>query len=204
MRLLLGLLALTLVLAGCSTKPIVYDDEAVVRSVAYRQPGPSYFTLYTIIRNQTGGGGHSALLINASQRVIFDPAGSFYMEGVPEQHDVLFGITPNVEFYYRSAHARSTYHVRSQTVEVTPQQAELALQLVRQAGPVTDAFCASSIAGVLRQIPGFESIGSTMYPITLSERFAKIPGVEQSEYYEDDNPDLEQALAENKQKLLTD
>lgn len=201
MRLLLCLTALVVALAGCSTKPARYDDDAVVRAVSYREPGPATITLYTMVRTQTGGGGHSALLINASERVIFDPAGSFYMDSVPEQNDVLFGITRNVEFYYRSAHARSTYHVRSQTVEVTPEQAELALQLAKQAGPVTDALCASSITRILGQIPGFESIKHTYYPINLSKQFAELPGVKTSEYYEDDDPDLAKALAENNAKL---
>lgn len=201
MRLLLCLTALVFVLAGCATKPARYDDEAAIRAVSYREPGPATLTLYTIIRTQTGGGGHSALLINASERVIFDPAGSFYMDAVPERNDVLYGITRNVEFYYRSAHARSTYHVLSQTVEVTPEQAELAFELAKEAGPVMDALCASSIAGILSQIPGFESIRPTYYPVKLSKQFAQIPGVVASEYYEDDDPDLAKALAENNAKI---
>ena len=32
-------------------------------------------SLFTMVNNQNGRGGHSSLLIHASERVIFDPAG---------------------------------------------------------------------------------------------------------------------------------
>lgn len=38
-------------------------------------------SLYTMVNNESGAGAHSALVINASQRVIFDPTGTF-------KHDV--------------------------------------------------------------------------------------------------------------------
>ena len=201
MRLILCLVALAFPLAACSTKPAVYADDAAIRAASYRDPGPAYITVYTMIRNQTGSGGHSAMLINASQRVIFDPAGSFYMDAVPERHDVLYGITPNVEFYYRSGHARSTYHVLSQTFRVSPEQAELAFELAKQAGPVADALCADSVGRILRQLDGFESITPTMFPANLSKQLAEIPGVTEYRYYEDDDPDLQVALAENNARL---
>lgn len=77
---------------------------------------------------------------------------------------------------YRSAHARSTYHVVSQTIDVSAQQAQIAYQLALQSGPVMDAFCASSISELLSQVPGFESITGTMSPNKLSRQFETIPG----------------------------
>ncbi|MEX0283038.1 MAG: hypothetical protein AB3N23_00350 [Paracoccaceae bacterium] len=201
MRPILCLVALVFTLAACSTKPVVYDDEAFVRSVSYRDPGPASITLYTIINNRSGSGAHTALLINASERVIFDPAGSFFMDAVPEQHDVLFGITRNIEFYYRSAHARSTFHVLMQTIEVTPEQAEMAYRLARANGPVGDAYCAQSTSSILSRIPGFESIKVTMFPNNLARQFAALPGVEEFRYYEEDDPDLQKALQENNARL---
>lgn len=148
-----------------------------------------------MVNNRTGGGGHTSLMINASERVIFDPAGSFYAPSVPEKDDVLFGITPAVERGYRSAHARSTFHVVRQEIEVTPQQAEIAYQLARQAGPVPGAFCASATTKLLQQVPGFESLQSTMQPTKLQAQFEQLPGVKTDKYYEDDSPDLDAALA---------
>ncbi|MBK0326460.1 hypothetical protein I5535_04050 [Rhodobacteraceae bacterium F11138] len=181
-------------LTAC-TKPVQnYADDATIAAVAYRNPEPPSLTLYTMVNNRSGEGAHTALLINASQQVIFDPAGSFYSSATPEQDDVIFGVTPQMEQAYRSAHARSTFHVVSQKVSVSPEQAERALQLARSNGRVADAFCASSTAKLLTQIPGFESIRSTMFPKKLMTQFAEIPGVQTDRYYEDDSPDLQQGL----------
>jgi len=201
MRFLLCLGALMVVLSGCATKQ-PYADDTSIAAVSYRDPGGASITLYTMIRNKTGSGGHSSLLINASERVIFDPAGSFYSDLVPERNDVLFGITPRIEKAYRSGHARSTYHVLSQTISVTSQQAEIAYRLALQNGAVAGVFCANATSGLLSQVPGFEEIKVTMYPTKLSEQFSRIPGVVESRYYEDDDPDLERALAANNAQLL--
>lgn len=204
MRLFLCLGALVLALAGCATQQQPNADNAAIAAVSYRDPGPATITLYTMVRNSTGTGGHSALLINASQRVIFDPAGSFYSEVVPERNDVLFGITPRIEFAYRSGHARSTYHVLSQTIEVTPEQAETAYRLAVQNGTVAPAFCASATSSLLQKVPGFGSINSTLNPTGLARQFAELPGVVESRYYEDDDPDLEAALAAENAALLAE
>lgn len=195
MKTVFACLALILVVAGCS-KPRVYAPDDVVARASYRHSGPPSLTLYTMVNNRTGNGAHSALLINASERVIFDPAGSFHSEATPERHDVLFGITPGMEKGYRSAHARSTYHVVSQTIDVSPEQAQIAYQLALQAGPVMDALCTSSTSELLSQVPGFESIRQVMYPNKLMAQFEEIPGVTTTRYYEDDDPDLHKALDE--------
>lgn len=140
-------------------------------------------------------------MISGSERVIFDPAGSFRADIVPVKNDVLYGITPAVERAYRSSHARETHYARIQTVEVSPQQAEVALQLAKQMGPVAGAFCANSTAQLLQQVPGFEQIGTTFYPINLSDQFAQLPGVETAEYREFDDADLQQGLAFNNARL---
>jgi hypothetical protein len=193
MKRYVGCVVLLLLVAGC-TKPRVYATDSEVSRASYRHYGPPSLTLYTMVNNRTGNGAHSALMINASERVIFDPAGSFYSDVTPERHDVLFGISPSLEFGYRSAHARSTYHVLSQSVDVSPAQAQTAYRLALQSGPVMDAFCASATSQLLNQVPGFESIRSTMSPNKLAAQFEEIPGVTSTRYYEDDNPDLETAL----------
>lgn len=200
MRVLLGIGPLLFALAGCASQQ-PYADATEIAAVSYRNPGPSTLTLYTMVNNRSGAGAHSSLMINASERVIFDPAGSFYLSIVPERNDVLFGITPRVEAAYRGAHARSTYHVIHQTVEVTPQQAEIAYQLALNNGAVPGAFCSNATSRLLRQVPGFESIRYTMSPTALSEQFATLPGVRTERYYEDDSPDLQAALARNNAEL---
>ncbi|MEL6465631.1 MAG: hypothetical protein AAFQ58_11740 [Pseudomonadota bacterium] len=184
---LLAALAVCGLLAGCAQPPAApYASDDRVASVAYREPGPASITVLTMVSNRDGSGGHSALMINGSQRVIFDPAGSFVNDRVPEQEDVLYGISPAVLKGYKSAHARSTYHVVSQTVEVTPEQAEIALQLAKQNGAVARAFCTNANTNLMRQVPGFEGIQTTFFPTNLMEQMASYPGVVEEKYFEDD------------------
>lgn len=183
------------VLGGCASQPQPNADNATLARAAYREPGPATLTLYTIISNRTGKGAHTSLMINASERVIFDPAGSFYATVVPERDDVLYGITPQVEKAYRGGHARITYHVVVQTLEVTPQQAETAYQLAVSNGRVPGAYCAKSTSALLQQVPGFESIKSTFYPTKLSQQFGALPGAVTETYRETDSEDLQDGLA---------
>ena len=180
-------LSFCVLLVGCAQPPEVpYASKERVAAVAYRAPGPATISVITMVNNRNGSGGHSALLINGSQRVIFDPAGSFVNERVPEREDVLFGVTPAVLAGYKSAHARSTYHVVTQTVEVTPEQAEIALRLAMQNGAVPRAFCTDATTGLLRQVPGFQDIDRTYFPTRLMEQMATRVGVVEEKYFEDD------------------
>lgn len=202
MRRILRLCAMILAVAGCAG-PSPYADDAAIAAVSYSNPNPPSLTLYTVVNNRTGAGGHTSLLINASEQVIFDPAGSFYADIVPERNDVLFGITPGVESAYRGAHARSTHHVVSQTVQVTPVQAEAAYQLALQNGPVPGAYCANSTSTLLSKVPGFEQIKTTFYPVNLMKQFAQIPGVVTETRYEDDDGNLQTGLEQANAQLNT-
>ncbi|TDK43752.1 hypothetical protein [Antarcticimicrobium luteum] len=195
------LCAVLLAVAGCATKQPFADGETIA-AVSYRNPGPPTLALYTMVSNRTGKGGHTSLMINASERVIFDPAGSFYSEVVPERNDVLFGITPGVELAYRGAHARSTYHVVIQTVEVTAEQAEIAYRLALSNGAVPGVYCTNATSSLLKKVPGFEKIDITFYPTRLQQQFGRIPGVRTEEYFENDSPDLDKGLAEGNARLV--
>lgn len=193
MRFLGFILGAGLFLTGCAVQtPFAPEEE--IAAVSYRNEGPAELTLLTMINNRSGAGAHTALVISASERVIFDPAGSFKAANVPERNDVLFGISPAVERSFISAHSRSTHRVRVQTIQVTPQQAALAYQLALQAGPVPGVFCANSTATLLKQIPGFEQIDVTFFPVNLSDQFAQLPGVRTEVVREDDDPSLQAAL----------
>lgn len=187
---ILGLFVLITSLAACAApRPDEASAERVAASV-YVPAGPPKLTLFTVVNNSSGSGGHTGLLVSASEQVIFDPAGSFTHADIAKRGDVLYGVSPGWVAAYKSAHARSTYHVVSQEIEVTPQQAELALQLVRNNGAVPAAYCANSTASILRQIPGFESIQVTFYPVKLMEQVAQLPGVVTNKYYENDEGDI--------------
>ena len=172
-------IALLAVLAAC-TKPVVFAPDAEVQAARYRHAGPTELVLYDVVRNASGGGEHAALLINASERVLFDPAGSWTHPEAPERHDVHHGITPRMLQTYLGYHSSFDYHVMVYRLQVTPAVAERVKQLAQAYGPVPDAQCARSIGTILRQVPGFEGIADTWYPSTLAASFATLPGVEVS------------------------
>ena len=191
-----GALGLVLILGACAAPPAIpYASDARVAASAYREPGPATLTVFTMVNNRSGRGAHTALMINGSQRVIFDHAGSFTNERVPEQDDVLYGVSPAVLAGYMSAHARATYHVVRQTVEVTPEQAEIALRLATQNGAVAGGFCTSATTGLLRQVPGFGDVKSTLFPAQLMAAFAERAGVIEDRYYEDDEGTIVDGVA---------
>jgi hypothetical protein len=189
------LIGLPLALSACTAQEVWAPDDVVSRAI-HRKPGPNYLTLYTMKYVRTDAGAHTALLINASQRVLFDPAGTFEQEVMPERNDVLFGVTPRLEKFYVSFHARETFYVVGQTVDVSPQVAEQALNTALVSGPVPQANCARATSRLLRQLPGFESIGQSWRPNKVQKDFAELPGVTTLEYRENDSDDKTLALAE--------
>ncbi|APE42626.1 hypothetical protein BOO69_03720 [Sulfitobacter alexandrii] len=193
-RLLTGLALIALV-AGCAVDTSPDASPDAVAAAAFRAPGPKKLTVITMINNRTGKGGHTALLVNGSQQVIFDPAGSFREERVVERGDVIYGVSPGWLQAYKSAHARSTFHVVSQEMVVTPEQAETALRLVQSNGAVPGAYCTNATTSLLRQVPGFENIDVTFYPEKLMQQIAKRPGVVTTRYFEDDEGNVTDAIA---------
>lgn len=189
-----ALLGAGLALAGCGGAQSVWaTDEAVARA-AYWHDGPPMLTLFTMINNRSGQGAHSAIMINASQRVLFDPAGSVSHPSIPERNDVLFGITPRVADFYARAHARETYHVVIQDIPVSAAVAERAMQLALANGAVSQAYCTQATSGLLQRLPGFERIRKTWYPRDLAEQVETLPGVTTRRLYENDGDDKSEAI----------
>lgn len=189
------LIGLPLALSGCTAQEVWAPEDIVSRAI-YREPGPKYLTLYTMKNVGSDYGAHSALLINASQRVMFDPAGAWKQDRMPERNDVLFGASPRLEQYYVSFHARMTYYVVGQKVPIEPEVAEQALNLALVAGPVSQANCTRFTSRLIRQLPGFENVRQTWFPNKLQEDFEELPGVETREYREDDADDKSIAARE--------
>lgn len=177
-----------LALAACSTPPENTASPGEVARAAYVYDGPPAITLYTVINNKTGGGAHSALMVNADQRAIFDPAGSFYHPHLPEVGDVHYGMSPRAVDFYIDYHARQTYRVVEQTIPVTPEVAALAMRRIQSYGAVPKSYCASSVSEILSHVPGFESVPRTMFPKPVMTAFAEMPGVS-TRVVRDDSPD---------------
>jgi len=174
-----------LALAACSAEP-VWAPDADVQARRFVSGGPTSLTLFTVKNSGSDNGAHTALLIDASERVLFDPAGSFKAASVPERNDVLFGFSPAVENAYRSFHARPEFYVVIQKIDVPATTAEKALQLAKANGAVPKANCPRATSGILRQLPGLESIGRTWFPNNLSDALAAVPGVQTQGYREQD------------------
>jgi hypothetical protein len=188
--------AVLLTLAGCAAAPTgtqATDDQ--IASVAYRAPGAATLTLITMINNTSGSGAHTALMINGSQRVIFDPAGSFRNDRVMRRADVMYGVSPAVLAAYKGAHSRAAFHMVLQTVEVTPSQAETAMRLAIARGSVASAQCSASTSALLAQVQGFENIKSSLFPKKLMEQMEQYPGVITERYYEDDEGTILDGIA---------
>lgn len=192
MRLVLSL-ALVAGLAGCAADDVWAPDDVVSRAV-YSDPGPAKLTLFTMVNNANNRGLHTGLMISGSQRVIFDPAGSFSLDRVPERHDVHYGITPALVEVYVDYHARETYRVRIQEIEVSREVADMALRLAQERGPVYEGYCTRAVAQVLRQLPGFQDIDVTWFPGNLSEQFGNRPGVSVREIIDNDPDDNDNVL----------
>ncbi|OIP86605.1 MAG: hypothetical protein AUK37_02865 [Rhodobacterales bacterium CG2_30_65_12] len=189
MKRLLVLLTLLLGLAACAGEPVWAPDDAVEKA-HYSSSNPPTLTLFTVINVNSGNGGHAALLVDApSERVLFDPAGSFHHPRLPERNDVIHGMSdPAVDFYI-DYHSRTSWRVVKQDLVVPAAVAEQARALVQSYGAVPQAFCTNAITTILRQLPGFESIRVTMFPVNLMEQFDRFQGVDRSEYHDDD-PDI--------------
>ncbi len=186
-------LGLILGLAACGAEPVWAPDEAVARA-RYVEPGTPTITLYTMISNTSGAGGHSALMIDGEQRLIFDPAGTWHHPQAPERNDVFFGMGPQLHSFYMDYHARVTYHVVVQELDVTPEIAALLSREVLAAGPVPKAQCSLSISRILRDVPGWGHIGTSYFPRRTMEAFGEIPGVRTSRVYDDDDDDNHEIL----------
>jgi len=183
------------VLSACGPGEPVWAPDDVVQRAAYRHDGPPAITLFTMRNTGSDSGAHTGLMINGSQRVIFDPAGTFGHASFPERNDVHFGVTPRVRDFYVTYHARETYYVQEQRIEVSAEVAEQALRLVQQAGPVPKAACTRETAAVLQQLPGFGSVSRTLFPNRLADDFAQLPGVTEVIHREDDPDDKTLARA---------
>lgn len=174
-------LLVPLALAACGAEK-TYAPEAEVQQAIYRSDAPPSITVMTVVSNSNGSGGHSALLINGSQRLIFDPAGTWHHPQIPERNDVHFGMQDAAVQFYKEYHARETWHVVSQEIPVSAEVAEKAIRLVQEYGAVPKAYCTKANTDILRQLPGFEGAPGTFYPVKLMEYIATLPNVKRTEF----------------------
>lgn len=126
------------VLTACGADN-VWSDDAKIMQARYVAPAPTSITLFTVINEKNGSGAHSALLVNGSEQVLFDPAGSMKIATMPERHDVLYGATPRMVSAFVDYHVRPAFRMTEQKMIVSPEIAELILAKVKSNGSVPKA-----------------------------------------------------------------
>jgi predicted small lipoprotein YifL len=182
-------LAMVLALAACGAAEPKWAPEDQVQAARYVHDGPPTVTLFTVLSTRSGNGAHAGLMVNADERVMFDPAGTWQHPRLPERNDVHFGMTPKMVNFYIDYHARETYDVVEQTIVVSPAVAALVKRRVQDYGAVPKAQCTVSTSKILRGVPGFEGLPQTWYPKVLMEAFGQLPGVTTRKITDDDADD---------------
>lgn len=194
--------ALPAALAACGADN-VWDDAEAVKAARFVSDEPPSITLFTVIGIPRGEGGHSSLMINGSQRVIYDPAGTWNHPSIPERHDVLYGITDNFKNFYIDYHARETYWVAEERVPVSREVADLAIRRAEANGAASKAFCAVETSAVLRGLPGFENAPSGFSPLKLRNWFMTLPGVTSKRHMDGDPANNHNVLIRQKNGEFT-
>lgn len=184
-RLFLTLLMAVFLQACGAAEPKWSSDDEVARA-RYVHAGPPAVTLFTVLSTRNGSGAHAGLMVNGSERIMFDPAGTWYHPHLPERNDVHFGVTDRTVAFYIDYHARETYDVVEQTLEVSPAVAAMVMARAKAYGAVPKAQCTLAISTILRDVPGFETLPVTWYPKRLMNAFGELPGVRTRVITDDD------------------
>lgn len=161
-------------LTACGA-PSVYAPDEKLGQVRYSEPDRAYVTLLTILNVGSDRGAHTALLVNGSERVLFDPAGSFVSDTAPERNDVLFGINPAELDFFIDYHTRREFYTVAQTIDVDLAVANDLIARMQTVGPVAQALCARSTSALLRETSGFETLSGFWFPEKLMAQFGALP-----------------------------
>lgn len=182
------LMAMAALSAACAQE--VNASRAEIASVRYVADEAPYIALLTMVNDKSQRGAHSALLINASERVIYDPAGTFAHSTLAEKGDIQYGVTDQALQFYKRYHARDSHFVHTQKLNVSAELAEAVLRRAQLQGPSPKMFCTINTAQILQDIPQFSFIKPGFYPEGLRKQFATIPGIENSYLRESDHGKL--------------
>lgn len=180
-------LALLAALTACTTNKTT-ATPAEVMAARHVEATPPFVALLTMVNSKSGAGEHSALVINGSQMVIYDPAGSFREDrvGLVRAEDVLYGVRPELVSYYNSYHARNGYFVRMQQLDISAAEAEQLIAGAQARGAVPQLTCGIAVSDILNDLPRFSNIRTTIAPGGVMRRFGQIDGVIASDIIEDD------------------
>ena len=181
---LLSVLLLLVTLAGCAIEAGGTPAEiAAIRHTSDQRP---YVSVVTMVNTRTDRAAHSALIINASERVIYDPAGTFQHKDLVERGDIHYGATDRLVDYYLRYHARFSHYVHEQRLYVPPEVAEATLRRAEAQGPSPKMMCNFHTTDILNDVGAFGRLKSSIFPQTLRAQFAELSGVDNRYVREDD------------------
>lgn len=184
LRCLVALL-LAVTLSGCEVYTAATPDE--IARARYVSPEPPSVTLLSMVNSKSGRSAHSGLLINGSQQVLYDPAGTFTHPDLRRAGDIHYGMSPRFIDYYERYHARFDYFVETQRVPVTREAADQIIANAQARGGSFKLECALTAAAVLQPVAPFDQyVRTTLFPEALRQDFARIPGVKTRYVYESD------------------
>jgi len=178
LRLALLLLAVPLLLSACghNARPAPWAPEDAVQRARYANDEPPSLTLITVVDNLGGRGDHAGVIINAGERILYDPAGSFRHPELPQRDDVIYGFSGRAEQVYRNFHVGESHHMVTQKLVVSEEVALRAMAAALAESKARPGQCASRTAAVLRAA-GL-NVRSTLFPRSQMEDFATLPGVQ--------------------------
>lgn len=172
-------LAAAMALAGCSGLP-----SLVAAALA---PGPTptaampdaapEIALITILHRPSGLGRHTALLINGSQRVLYDPASHWTLGHSVRRGDLRLGFGAAAWDDYLRRAAALEAGVVIQRLPVPRAVADRAIARAATRPVAAPGTCALAVAQLLRQVDGFDWVQPTLLPDGLAGQFARRPGI---------------------------
>lgn len=180
---LLAILGLVL-LAACEFYDPATPTE--ISRASFVSDEPPSVTLISMVNNRSGRSAHAAVLINGSQQVLYDPAGTFQHPDLPRAGDIHYGMSPRFVRYYERYHARFSHHVEAQRVQVSRAAADELIARAQAQGKTPKMHCGLAAAAVLRPVAPFEQVRFSYFPEGMRRDFAAIPGVEKHFVYESD------------------
>ena len=180
--LLLLFVTLTAACAGVE----VGAPAAEIARARHVSDDPPYVAVVSMVHVQQQRAAHTALFINASQRVIYDPAGTFQHPDMPERGDIHYGATDRMIDYYERYHARYSHYVHVQKIPVSAATADAVLRRAQAQGPSPKLFCTVDTIEILNDVPQIPRFNSSFFPESLRGQVARLEGVQDSYRYEQD------------------
>lgn len=165
------------ILSACGQAEPVWSTDERVEAARFVSSEAPYVSLMTMVRKSDDFGAHSALIVNGSEVVLFDPAGTFKHPQMPERNDVFFGVTPGIKSIYEKYHARQSTYVIEQKLPISRDLADKLIVRILAQGASAKMYCGVATSDILRDFEVFASVPKSFYPTKLMDGFGAIPEV---------------------------